>query len=318
MVLPHETLKALSNISGFWPTEIDEHQRVDLTEGPPFLAIDGPNPHEVDDAIRIDRLRKGGFLVEIAIADGFKLDGEPNSSIVGNAVALRHSTYRGDSVIRQMLPTVVTKLVELRPGINDALVIRQKFNADGERQGDADVVESKVRVLPTRYRDFGVELRRDQGPDDPTNSFLRFYENFRRWRGLKERKIGDCDTTAEMYAKRIVATSMVVANIAVAEWAKANDLPIIFREFFPRELDEDTAFGRASYTTVPTPHFGLAGYADGIDYTHVTSPLRRASDLINHLQIGNFLAGTQLPYDLVALNDISAHLSSTQAIARVA
>ena len=117
----------------------------------------------------------------------------------------------------------------------------------------------------------------------------------------------------------IVQELMILANAAVAEWATAKELPILFRTHQGREAGPDraellkqiesamhtpladlafvrqkthTLLERAKYEGRLRAHFGLNLSA----YTHFTSPIRRYADLVTHQQIRAHLKGERLPY----------------------
>lgn len=75
--------------------------------------------------------------------------------------------------------------------------------------------------------------------------------------------------------------------------------------------------GRASYTPVAGPHFGLASPG----YVHFTSPLRRYADLLVHRTVSAFLAGLREPSDYPSvdeLTEICAHLNDATRTAATA
>ena len=109
----------------------------------------------------------------------------------------------------------------------------------------------------------------------------------------------------------IVQEFMILCNSAVAHFMAAQEIPFLYRNhtvraaaplreeiigqlntalLHPRLLEvvrQRTAlwFNKATYGPVLAGHFALSEVA----YTHVTSPLRRAADLINHQIIGAYL-----------------------------
>jgi ribonuclease R len=117
----------------------------------------------------------------------------------------------------------------------------------------------------------------------------------------------------------IVQELMILANAAVADWAIAKGIPILFRTHQGKEEGPDRtellkqvedalhtpladlAFIRqkthmllekAKYEGRPRAHFGLNLPA----YVHFTSPIRRYADLVTHQQIRAHLKGEKLPY----------------------
>lgn len=281
----------------------------------PFFAVDDRNPHEVDDAIRIDRLKNGGFLVESAIADGGQLAG--NNELVDEAIRKRHNRYYRDEVTRAILPNECVDRLQLKNGYNHATVIRQKFTKTLEQQGDVEIFPANVKVATMDYKGFGRQCLLEMTKPDHPAPFVDFLEKFRAERGLKRRAINPDSSPGNIrrHSIRMVGTFMVLANMAFAQWANQNDVPIIYREFpdgKQRNDDEDYIEGNpiyANYTPDLLPHHGIAGFDSGILYTHVTSPLRRAADLLNHIQLTHALAKKEVPFNKNSLDEITVHLN---------
>ena len=298
----------------FEPSKISNGDRVDLSTGQPFYAIDGPDAHEIDDAIQITR-RKGGFLVQVAIADGLKLADDNNSSFVDGAILKKQNKYYGDKVTRQIIPQEISNTLSLRTGENDALVIRQWLDDQGGNGRPTEIFSAKVKIIRTTYEEFGQQ----NAKKGPTDTYFDFYRNFRDWRGFKEKTLGRIveQKGPASLGVRLVSSAMVLANTAVAQWADEQHLPIIYRCFSADEYRDEDAY-YAHYIANPFPHMGIPGHKDGIKYTHVTSPLRRTADLLNHLQIGHLLAKKTLPYTQPELAIISAKLNPPPKLAIVA
>ncbi len=70
--------------------------------------------------------------------------------------------------------------------------------------------------------------------------------------------------------------------------------------------------GRASYTPVAGPHFGLASES----YLHFTSPIRRYADLTVHRVVSAFLSGARSPHEFPGRDEmtaLAAHLNDVGA-----
>ncbi len=130
----------------------------------------------------------------------------------------------------------------------------------------------------------------------------------------------------------IIQELMILANIAVAEYAVKNDIPILFRNHIARsaaperrdllQLLESIAvipeenivtvrnatymmFNRAEYGPVILGHFALNVGA----YTHFTSPIRRYADLLNHQQIRAYIQNEPLPHSKEEIQAIASHIN---------
>jgi len=129
----------------------------------------------------------------------------------------------------------------------------------------------------------------------------------------------------------VVQEFMILANSAVAELAAERDYVFLFRNHAarqaapkredileqlrtansPRLLDSlsrrvDLWFDRAKYDPVLKGHYGLNLPA----YTHVTSPLRRIPDLINHDLLKAQLSGDELDTTVQELYDMAAKINA--------
>lgn len=307
---PEQSGSVLNN-ECFRPSKINDPFRIDLIDGHRFIAIDAPGAHEIDDAIRIRRLR-GGFLMQVAIADGTKLAEESNRHIVEKAINKRENRYCRDKVTRRILPKAVSGQLSLQKGTNDALVISQKFTDEGEKFGNTEIFPALVNIKRTTYQAFGQDCVRKY-QNEITNPYTDFYEIFRRTRNFRPKSIGNIirERGIAGLSQRIVSASMILANISLAQWAQTNSVPILFREFSEdKEIDEDDYTPiHANYSPNPELHCGIPGFNDGVVYTHATSPLRRAADLVNHLQVAHALANNEAPFSTEEMKAIIINLN---------
>jgi len=103
-------------------------------------------------------------------------------------------------------------------------------------------------------------------------------------------------------AHKLVSEMMILANETAALFAESKQLPMIFRsqeapDVNPEEQGMDIAEGpardffrrsflkRSVTSAYPAPHYGLGLPA----YLQITSPIRRAADLINQRQLSEFV-----------------------------
>lgn len=130
----------------------------------------------------------------------------------------------------------------------------------------------------------------------------------------------------------IIQELMILANMAVAEYAVENDIPILYRNHTARsaaperedliKLLESTTvvpveniaairhtthmmFNKADYGAAILGHFGLNLAA----YTHFTSPIRRYADLVNHRQIRAHVDRQPLPHSKEDIRTIALHIN---------
>lgn len=123
-------------------------------------------------------------------------------------------------------------------------------------------------------------------------------------------------------AQLIVSELMILANASLADFAKAQQIPLIYRsqdiaipkEYTgiwtkPYEISKVVRLLSAAITDVdPRPHTGLGLKA----YSPVTSPLRRYTDLINEAQLLHFLFAQKPLWDREEMKQVifNLHLNS--------
>ena len=113
-----------------------------------------------------------------------------------------------------------------------------------------------------------------------------------------------CENTP---SRLLISEAMILMGNVVARFCTANNIPIAYRGQYETQVNTEssgvnssnsalkqsllkTRLKRAYYSTKPSKHFSL-----GLDgYTHVTSPLRRYSDIITHRQVISFIEGYKL------------------------
>lgn len=303
-----EIIDALADqLKMFKPDGLNDDIRADLTDRP-FLAIDPANATEIDDAIRVTRHRSGSFTVEVAIADASQVIG--HDQVIDDAVDMRASSYDLPFTVR-MLPKSVTTNLNLEGYTARALVVSRHYTRDLEPADDVSLRPASITVNNVSYQEFGQCSRRayDPNQEDPMIQFQRKYRQMHGREYISPRDIGDAETGAK-FAYKLVATYMVLANIAVANWAEQCQVPILFRNFDPQEYENRDEIAVGTYSTTPNTHAGIKSIvAEEATYTHATSPLRRAVDLVNHLQIGSRLGGLELPYSTAGLDKLSQHFN---------
>jgi len=307
-LLTAEHLGQLSDIGIFQPSGLNDDKRLQAV-GSPFFAVDKGYAEEIDDAMRASRVKTtGGFLAEIAIVDASQLSN--SAELVEEAVRNRQNNYlslRNPNRLEVVPKSVVTQLELRGDGEKRAMVISQEFDAAHQPVGDPDIKPSFIQVLNRTPRNFARDVSGSVvGLERPKLCVAEFAEEFKQpiesWQIQREPLVNRQDTLR--YAESVVRTYMVLANMAVAQFAFRHDVPILYRTFDPAGR-----FKQAMYSVIPLRHKFLSSYPVPI-YSHYTSPLRRASDLVNHLQIGRFLAGEDLIFDRKALSGIAQHLSS--------
>jgi hypothetical protein len=129
----------------------------------------------------------------------------------------------------------------------------------------------------------------------------------------------------------VIQELMILTNKTIAQFFAEKDIPFVYRNHTVRQnapnrgdiLEQiNTAilnpqyletlrqrssiwFNRATYGTTVSGHYGL----NEAVYAHVTSPLRRFADFLNHYIIKSYIHKTEPPFDLKMLNTLSSHIN---------
>jgi exoribonuclease R len=313
MDLTREQLEGFASIGVFKPNGLNDDRRDDLTLEAPFLAVDDLSAFEIDDAIRVRQYCHGGFTVEVAIADGSQLADSPD--IVSDAITARWSEYGLSSEQTvPMLPLPVIRQLELR-GREPvrALVVRRDYTDQARVAGPITIKPAFISVenITPQQLTTNFSGRYQRRGEQPVVRFARIWgEQLRRNNSRVLEREGSYKCGAH-----VVEAYMALANSAFPHWAKAQAIPIPFRSFDPTQPTWDQARGEhvayGHYTHNPEPHHMFRHL--GSLYMHMTSPLRRAPDLVTHIQVGSFLAGRELPYDQGDIQDIVAYMGLARA-----
>lgn len=299
MHFPTEVLKGLGV---FHPSGLNDQLRADETHTP-FWAIDGDRPEELDDAVRVRRGRQGGFIVEVAMADGSQLSDSPET--VQEAVAIGPSRYAPHTP--RMLPREVVGQLELAHSkARRALVMRQAYDSDLQPVADVDFKPAIVIAKRIHFATLARKFAADSEHFAPLETVARENGVYTRTKegmelnAYRATRIGS--KTVEFY--------MQLVNRSFPVWAFERGIPFLSRSF----QQEDSNL--AHFTSSTEGHDGIVP-GRRIPYTQVTSQLRRPGDLINGLNTGTFFAGHDYEYGQTQLDTIAKVLNSNSAQAAV-
>jgi len=315
MLVAEQQDKLLSSNGVFRPNGLNDERRVDMSDDP-FYAIDRKNPHEIDDAIRVDRL-SDGFLVRVAMGDGAQVS--PHGEIFNSAVIARSNIYvdrKHSRLIRSILPEQAVRELELsRSRHKRALVVSQVFD-DSSTPVSTELTPAYIHVEEYRNHTFGGHFLHRLGEGARNIPIVAFASRYRQAHGLPSPDpfvLGGLES-AQQFSSRLVSTYMVLANIAFASWAQENEVPILYRTFEGNQGPWDEEGGlltrRAEFTSDPELHNGLPiQNQTATTYAQGSSPLRRGVDLVNHTQAGHHIAGLELPYSYDNLGVLSHYFN---------
>ena len=334
-VNPHPARFGLSlNHTNICPPPPPPEERRDLCHLSAF-AIDSPWSNDPDDAVSIETDEAGRSVLYVHVAD-------PASSITFNCPAEKEARDRGatlylpEDTVRMLadeaLPLFALGLCEKSPALTF------KMTLDGDASFDGEIVSTDIfpSIVKVRRITYEAADREIDGANTTDALALRaLYDlaqrNYRRRtaQGAVNIELPETHITVEdgnvniepVEAYRsvsLVRECMIIAGEGAGIWAAGNGLafPYISQEV---ELQGKVPSGFAGswqlrrcmrprvLSTKPGRHQGL-----GLDtYSQVTSPLRRYTDLLAHLQIRAFLR-REKP---LSVDEVSARLGFSEAAA---
>ncbi|THB66954.1 MAG: RNB domain-containing ribonuclease [Desulfovibrio sp.] len=328
----------------------------DVEQGP-WVSVDSASTRDVDDAFCFARTEQG-YQVSLALACPALL--WEFGSELDRSVAQRASSVYLPEGVSHMLPeslgTDLFSLLEKQP--RPALLLDLELDERGAlltcspRLAWAEIAanltyETVETCLECSANESGQEavsqVERDAGLDVGHELALRLRDlRIEQGAVVVERYdpeimlVGEGkDLKVELEVKEpppgaqlLVSEMMILANSAIAEWAKENAISLLHRTQdvrVPKELSAIwrephhihravKALGPSILEPRPAPHASLGVPA----YSPVSSPLRRYPDLINMAQVTSFLRTGQARLDTEELTSMLPGLSSRlEAVGRV-
>jgi exoribonuclease-2 len=292
-------------------------------------AIDSPWSNDPDDAVSIE-LEDGRQILYVHVAD-------PASSIGLDSPAEKEARDRGATLyipegsIRMLadeaLPLFALGLAETSP----ALTFKMTLNSAREIE-KTEIFPSIVKVTRLTYEDADKYINDTHCEVSGALRFLNMLaeRNIKRRAALGAINIDMPETHISLNEGQVeiepvtryksadmVRECMLLAGEGAGLWALQRNLPVPYITQETGELPDETLAGMAGYyqlrrcmrpralSTRPGQHSGL-----GLDtYIQVTSPLRRYTDLLAHLQIRAVLRGG----DPLGADEISARMNAGEA-----
>jgi hypothetical protein len=308
-----EQLAMLKPSGVFSPSGLNDDLRFRF-EGQPFMAVDSFNAEEIDDAVRVvPNAQTRGYLLEVGIADGSQLSQAPD--LLDQAIEQGFNNYHPNPSRRRevLSPTAVAQLELRGEGWKRATVVRQAYDADCLPAYEAELVPAWIRVINLTQGQFAREVSGLAGIGVAKARIAELIEN------LPDQPQHQKPSTSQFehrfdaltYGSKVITTCMILANQAVAEWSKQNNIPILFRNYDPQSetaASENPVTQKATLSPQAGRHTSITAGAD-VAYTFFTSPMRRAADLLTHCQIGHSIAGQELKYTISDLSQIAKRLN---------
>lgn len=305
------------------------------------FTIDDPTSRDLDDAIWIEPTDLG-VVLSIHIADVAEL--VEMGSILDKVALARTVTRYFSKGNAPMLPRPLSedKLSLLEGKARPTITVQVTLDANTQMV-DVDIFES---WLVSQKRFTYAEAFH---PESPT-PFQKTLELAHQWASHLYRNrlisgaIGATQTAqgqwlteegsliqGEVHRSHILIQEfMILANLAVAQWLAAQDIPALYRNHTARTIapDRETMYqtlwtlgsnaairqrlhswmNRAVYSPVLIGHFALNLPA----YCHFTSPIRRMADLINHRIVKALLKQQDLPYTQSELEALGQHIAQVR------
>jgi len=312
------------------PSPNSDLDRCDLCRLDAF-AIDSSWSNDPDDAVSIENLGGGKTLLYVHVAD-------PASSIFFNSPGEKEARDRGvtlylpEGALRMLSEDALRRFALGLSEKSPALTFKMTINKDGEVT-ETDVFPSVIKARRITYEEADKLIESGEGETlRALFDLSRKIFNRRAGNGAVNIDLPDIHITIdsgnvniapvpEYQSNFLVKECMIAAGEGAGNWAASRGLafPYISQEVelqgkVPPGLAGSIQLRRCMRPRIlsvkPGRHQGL-----GLDtYTQVTSPLRRYTDLLAHIQIRAFLRGEKP----VSADDVSARLGFSEAASSAA
>ena len=356
------------------PNEQDREGRIDLRDLA-LVTIDGEDARDFDDAVYAEKRSGGGYRVVVAIADvshyvrvDKPLDTEAQER--GTSVYFPH-------FVLPMLPEALSNgLCSLNPHVDRlCMVCDLNLSRAGKvtsYQFYPSVMHSKARLTYTQVAEY-LDGDSDAIPEDRAvrKSVNTLFQLYQVLKGLRAERHAMEFETVETYmtfddlggikeilprsrneAHKLIEECMLLANVAAAEYALKNEIPMLYRVHEPPEFSRiQKVRDYVKLLGLPFPEQPtqkdyqavIEATKDRIDapsihavllrsmmqayygpnnaghfglaydaYTHFTSPIRRYPDLLLHRAIKAHLKQKPSPLSGSALEEAGTHFSATE------
>lgn len=258
------------------------------------LAIDPPGSTEVDDAIRVDFFDKDEAYATVYVADGAFVAREYD--VLAQAIRKGFSRYE-HTPYDLLLPDFILRQLGLDATVPTGVptvAVRMHITPEQTSLIGIDRVRTHVRCIT--YADF-VDERQQGNPD--AQDIAAVARILRGQFGYGK----PCHDERGSY--QTVAGFMITTNNLVAQHMQQNELPWMYRHYKETPPGASQA-EHAVYDHRPLPHEGLRV----TPYCHFTSPLRRAADLVCHINLEAVLGQARPEYGPKSIGQIASHLGA--------
>ncbi|MGB9780773.1 ribonuclease R [Caldanaerobacter sp.] len=263
---PKEVLKEAEEL----PEEIPQRERkrrVDLTELR-FVTIDGEDAKDLDDAVYVEKLENGHYLLYVSIADVSHYVKE-GSHLDKEALKRGCSVYFLDRVIPMLPPKLSNGICSLNPKEHRlTLTVKMEINKKGEvvdHEIFESIIESKERMTYTN-----VYKILEEEDEELKKRYSHLIEDFKLMRELalvlleKRKRRGSVDfdfpeakvivdekgkpidivKVERNIAHKIIEEFMLAANETVAEHMHWLNVPFVYRIHEHPDIEKLQAFNK--------------------------------------------------------------------------
>ncbi|KAM3096251.1 ribonuclease catalytic domain-containing protein [Phormidesmis sp. 146-35] len=333
-----KVLEVSHNRLEFPPADLNA-DRLDLTHLKVY-TIDDESTREIDDGLSLEVLPDGQHRLWIHIADptrwlmpGDDLDLEARRRIT--------TIYLPTGMIPMFPSELATGPMSLNQGrVSCALSFSVILDESGGVQ-DYSIHTSLIKATyRLTYDDVDEMLQWGVQAESELEAIAKWAKRREAWRQsqgaisihMPESSIKVSSESDEITiqlledsrARQLVAEMMILAGEVAARYGRDHSLPMPFRAQPQPELPSESellqlpagpvrscairrCMPRSELSITPARHASL-----GLDnYTQVTSPIRRYSDLLTHFQIKAHLRGADLPFSPDEVKDLMLTISST-------
>ena len=333
MINPHPVRYGVAlSSAAVCPASPPEEQRRDLCHLPAF-AIDSPWSNDPDDAVSVET-EEGRSVLYVHVAD-------PAASISFDSPEEKEARDRGatlylpEGAVRMLAQDAIPMFAL---GLSEkSLALTFKIIIDGNGMVlDTEVFPSVVKVRRMTYEEADRVMDENSGAEQRDAAALRSLFSLsqkifarRTAHGAVNIELPDVHIAVENNEVKIdpiidydgalfVKECMIAAGEGAGNWAASRGLPFPYisqevemqgkvTDGFAGSMQLRKCMRPRTLSTKPGRHQGL-----GLDtYTQVTSPLRRYTDLLAHIQIRTFLRGEKP----LSGDDVSARLGFSEAAA---
>lgn len=270
------------------------------------ILIDPENPKECDDAFKATKIADESWLLEVAIAAPAVVF-DHQQPLFAEVMAQAESEY---DPYKSMLPSNLWRLFDLTRHGCPALLVSQEIRRIQPHK-PSPIRLNLVTFHPTASYTYeqANEVLAARRNSTEARQLLMASDAIHAWQGQEGNGIARLyeGGVPDYYsAKELVRWLMVYANVSLTKFAMNNGVPILSRNYHPQVLAkpgncthrdgpcDQPLDGRGYYCPHARAH--MDAHISSV-YAHMTSPLRRFADIIDHIQLLAYLRKEPYPFD---------------------